>query len=367
MPRGEDAKRHSLLRFELFRKIDKFLSLNFRNILISLLEGEKKFLSEFCELSNKGRLGILAQREAGFEPSLLSGEGVDSVISSDFKSKILVNNENILHRKDLNALVPQYLSNFSDTVFSRFTSHFSHKRTAFTLAEVLITLGIIGIVAALTLPSLIHNYKIKQLKTAFLKSSSVIQNALNNTANEYGIDNINDFNSICNAVSVSETGNCRNGNTEQFKEISDTFISNFVVVKKVQVPYPKYVAQNYNGKAKFGYGNLYGITTFNTPNAGAYLLQDGSLVSAISFFYHNSADGLSLTFDTNGPDKGPNRLGYDIFIYNTGFWNKLCAIEKMQPYTSGLDTIFNGRGCYTYALKDVNPDDSSKGYWKSLK
>ena len=367
MHRDEDAKRQSLLRFELFKKIDKFLSLNLRNILISPLEGEKKFLSELCELSNKGRLGILAQHEAGFEPSLLSGEGIDSVISSDFKSKILVNNENILPRKELSALVPQYLSNFFDVNHSQLTSHFSHKRTAFTLAEVLITLGIIGIVAALTLPSLIHNYKIKQLKTAFLKSSSVIQNALNNTANEYGIDNIYDFNSICNAVSVSETGNCRNGNAEQFKEISDTFISNFVVVKKVQVPYPKYVALNYNGKAKFGYANLYGITTFNTPNAGAYLLQDGSLVSAISFFYHNSADGLSLTFDTNGPDKGPNRLGYDIFIYNTGFWNKLCAIEKMQPYTSGLDTIFNGRGCYTYALKDVNPDDSSKGYWKSLK
>ncbi len=33
------------------------------------------------------------------------------------------------------------------------------KRTAFTLAEVLITLGIIGIVAALTMPSLIANYK----------------------------------------------------------------------------------------------------------------------------------------------------------------------------------------------------------------
>ena len=110
-----------------------------------------------CELSNKGRLGILAQREAGFEPSLLSGEGVDSVISSDFKSKILVNNENILSCKELSALVPQYLSNFSETVFSRFTSYFSRKRTAFTLAEVLITLGIIGIVAALTLPTLIAN------------------------------------------------------------------------------------------------------------------------------------------------------------------------------------------------------------------
>ena len=52
MPRGEDAKRQSLLRFELFRKIEKFLSLNLRNILISPLEGEKKFLSELCELRN---------------------------------------------------------------------------------------------------------------------------------------------------------------------------------------------------------------------------------------------------------------------------------------------------------------------------
>ena len=69
MYRCQDAKRHSLLRFELFKKIDKFLSLNFRNFLISPLEGEKKFLSELRELSNKGRLGILAQREAGFEPS----------------------------------------------------------------------------------------------------------------------------------------------------------------------------------------------------------------------------------------------------------------------------------------------------------
>ena len=33
------------------------------------------------------------------------------------------------------------------------------KKLAFTLAEVLITLGIIGVVAALTLPALISNYK----------------------------------------------------------------------------------------------------------------------------------------------------------------------------------------------------------------
>ena len=53
--RREDAKNHSLLRlrkFDLFRKIVDILSLVKRNILISPLEGEKKFLSKLCELRN---------------------------------------------------------------------------------------------------------------------------------------------------------------------------------------------------------------------------------------------------------------------------------------------------------------------------
>lgn len=37
-----------------------------------------------------------------------------------------------------------------------------NRKTAFTLAEVLITLGIIGVVAALTLPSLIQSYREKE-------------------------------------------------------------------------------------------------------------------------------------------------------------------------------------------------------------
>lgn len=58
-----------------------------------------------------------------------------------------------------------------------FTYHYSlptHK-CAFTLAEVLITLGIIGIVAALTIPSLITNYKANKLRAQFLKSYSTVQ------------------------------------------------------------------------------------------------------------------------------------------------------------------------------------------------
>ena len=52
------------------------------------------------------------------------------------------------------------------------------KKFAFTLAEVLITLGIIGIVAALTLPNLIANHRAKELEAGLKKSSFVIQQAL---------------------------------------------------------------------------------------------------------------------------------------------------------------------------------------------
>ena len=38
-----------------------------------------------------------------------------------------------------------------------------YKSLAFTLAEVLITLGIVGVVAAMTIPTLMHNYRAKEI------------------------------------------------------------------------------------------------------------------------------------------------------------------------------------------------------------
>ena len=370
MPRGIDAKRYGLLR----------------NILISPLEGEKKFLSELCELRNfrEGydlKYSCPAQHETVLEPSpafvMLTGvrkrllpltkkEGCDSVISCDFKSKILVNNENILPRKELSALVPQYLSNFSDTVFSRFTSHFSRKRTAFTLAEVLITLGIIGIVASMTLPSVIHNYKIKQLRTGFLRSSSMIQNALNQTANEFGYSNYKELNSICGNVGKGDSASaCKNENDTLFKEINADFLSRFKGLKTMKSTNfwsLKNNTTNFSGTTKFNYGDLYGITGWGGTHASAYFVADGTLITSIAFYYHEPSDGLSISFDTNGPYKGPNRYGYDIFLFNTGTWYKFCSQKS-----DGLGGLYNGRGCYDYALKDVNPDDNTKGYWESLK
>ena len=57
-------------------------------------------------------------------------------------------------------------------------------KKAFTLAEVLIVLGIVGVVAALTLPSLITNYKVKVLKTQFKKMDSTIRQALLSASDE---------------------------------------------------------------------------------------------------------------------------------------------------------------------------------------
>lgn len=52
---------------------------------------------------------------------------------------------------------------------------YTSKNHAFTLAEILTTLGIIGVLAALTIPELITNYKAKKFRSQFLKSYSTVQ------------------------------------------------------------------------------------------------------------------------------------------------------------------------------------------------
>ena len=99
---------------------------------------------------------------------------------------------------------PTYI--FTDKVYSLFTTHHSLKRSgathvalcdsvgsyfrhwcgAFTLAEVLITLGIIGVVAAMTMPSLMQHYKRQQATARIKKFVSVINQALISAENDLG-------------------------------------------------------------------------------------------------------------------------------------------------------------------------------------
>ena len=63
------------------------------------------------------------------------------------------------------------------------------KRFGFTLAEVLITLGIIGVVAAMTMPTLMNSTQGAQYKTAYKKALSAISQAvvLNVALDDYNL------------------------------------------------------------------------------------------------------------------------------------------------------------------------------------
>ena len=52
------------------------------------------------------------------------------------------------------------------------------KTGAFTLAEVLITLAVIGVVAAVTIPNLVKNYQTKIRDVQFKKVYSVLNQAI---------------------------------------------------------------------------------------------------------------------------------------------------------------------------------------------
>jgi len=56
----------------------------------------------------------------------------------------------------------------------------------FTLAEILITLGVIGVVSALTLPTLIKNYQKKETVAKLQKAISVLNQAYRLSNDEAG-------------------------------------------------------------------------------------------------------------------------------------------------------------------------------------
>ncbi len=67
-------------------------------------------------------------------------------------------------------------------------------KKAFTLAEVLITLGIIGVVAAMTLPTVVTNYKKAKTLSVLKKAYSEVQNLFLDFKNEY---NCNEYLNNC--------------------------------------------------------------------------------------------------------------------------------------------------------------------------
>ncbi len=173
------------------------------------------------------------------------------------------------------------------------------KQKAFTLAEVLITLAIIGVIAAITIPTLVMNGRKSSYSTAVRKFYSNLTDAVE----KYMVE--------------GEYVNMRRSPMEQddyeaAQQAANQFIrDNFAVVKE---------CKNFNNDGCFAdtYKSIDGNSSIEGRALGrdSMVLKDGSTVSIGSLGDYP----LEVHFDVNGK-KGPNIAGYDLwtmYIYYNG-------------------------------------------------
>jgi prepilin-type N-terminal cleavage/methylation domain-containing protein len=214
-------------------------------------------------------------------------------------------------------------------------------RKAFTLAEVLITLGIIGVVAAITLPTLIQNYKKQVYVNQLKKSVSTIEQGLKKMIADEGVDNL---------MQVPELEHCL-WSVENHPYYMKYFKA---VVVKPDSLYPDgyyYI----NGEHQ-DYWWLFG----DSANDSFYF-NDGSLVSFAINTTNNGIYAGYVFIDINGDKKLPNKLGRDMFYFavlyngnltpmyadiggNSDYWRK-STIYCGTPDSSTIPANTEGNGC----------------------
>ena len=179
------------------------------------------------------------------------------------------------------------------------------KKFGFTLAEVLITLGIIGVVAALTIPSLLSNYQKRQYYTKFMKARSSLENALKLYAHERGCDD----DPLCGKGLWHEDSS--NFALELSKYFNGATLITDDNYEEICKGYKK-VAWKYDGTDIWEDMEwLCENDTGANPSANGFITIDGMLFS----FYQDDGGGGGSLVDTNGPDSGPNTYGRDIFVF----------------------------------------------------
>ena len=178
--------------------------------------------------------------------------------------------------------------------FNRFNS----KNNGFTLAEVLITLGIIGVVAAMTLPTLVQNQQKRSLEVATQKFYSTMSQAVKKYMADEGVDDLRNT----PLTDMSDDFS----NWEDAEKACDDFVQKYLKVAKVCEN--GCFADNYktlNGEIYV----VYGLKTEEKLHTGTFMLADGAVFDIDSGDY---VTPVELYVDVNGR-KGPNKLGYDLW------------------------------------------------------
>ncbi len=192
-------------------------------------------------------------------------------------------------------------------------------KKGFTLAEVLITLAIIGVVAALTIPSVVRNYQKTQTVTQLKKAYSALVNTTNLAIAQEG------------PIAQWAVGHW---NPEDSKTFANTYL----------IPYLK-VAKNCETKTtnecKFEAISLNNSCSLNDggscnlgSNYARFFLNDGTLVAVVTYSQTSPTEQkfATIRIDINGQKK-PNVYGKDVFLFRyfiTGYGNAYDG--KFVPY-----------------------------------
>lgn len=256
------------------------------------------------------------------------------------------------------------------------------QRLAFTLAEVLITLGIIGVVAAMTIPTLITNINSAKYKVQFKKVISTLnQAALLGQAN-FDLDY-----AASNAKCSADEGDTEIA-TETFSFCS--IFNSALSAKKFVGPLTNFEGYSINVPSATGSMNVVPVAfaegddlgTFDvtTSNYLGYTLSDGSLIA-----FHKNAKGCALSedhllltpewmkahpecigfVDVNGetlPNKVVNCEGVDPLKLNTG----RCVVKGDPSHSTDIypvvfhnTTVEPATPAGAYLLSQVNGTVSS--------
>ena len=184
------------------------------------------------------------------------------------------------------------------------------KKHAFTLAEVLITLTIIGVIAALTIPNLMKKYDKHVHEVRFKNAYSYFFNTIRTKMSEYGCSDI---------ACVLDNNNISNSRTEDdYIAIMKLFFNN--------VERPKTYSKDWYGWWNQGnIKNLYGGTTPANVGAGALpmlldkkigiaLINGYTKISKGECTYSSTSSCIQTYIYTDVPQKPT--FGKNVFVLN---------------------------------------------------
>ncbi len=211
----------------------------------------------------------------------------------------------------------------------------------------MITLGVVGVIAAMTIPTVVTNYQ-KTMNVQRLKQTySQLQQAMRMVSNDFGGGGLNDWD-CPNAEYYKSYGQSRCVYLI-FEKIANAKIYPKVEDKKkvmCHIPgkdYPEYTYVNGGKIADNGH-------VFCTHGASASL-PNGACVGWNALYWCAEA-GASFVIDVNGSYNGPNRMGRDVFLFTYGRTN-----DQVNPIPgSGLSLYPRGYSINSNGV--ISPPDN---------